>query len=92
MFEIEPLDDVQQFTSFATRIDCSSVAVSPVAAVRGHARWLRIESVGSGTLAVKMAGSGGTTRTLTVLNGTEITGKILSIETTTNVARLSVGW
>jgi hypothetical protein len=92
MFEIEPCDDIQQFTSFAAAIDLTSASVSPVAPVRGHARWLRVEDVGSGTLAVKLTGSGGTTRTLTVTAGDEFDGKFVSVETTTTVARLSVGW
>lgn len=90
MLEIENLDDIRQFTSFTTRIDCSLASVSPNAPIRGYARWVRAE--GSGTLAVKMAGSGGTTRTLTVVTGDEFVGKFLSIETTTTVSRLSVGW
>lgn len=92
MFEIEGCDDIQQFTTFATAIDLTSASVSPVAPVHGHARWMRVEDVGGGTLAVKMTGSNGTTRTLTVAAGDELDGKFVSIETTTTVARLSVGW
>lgn len=91
-FFLEVGDDIQQFTSFAATIDLTSAAVSPMGPVRGHAREIYIDSAGSATLAVKLAGSRGNTRTLTVAAGDRLQGKFLSIETTTNVTRLTVTW
>lgn len=92
-FFIEPYDDVQQYSSFASDIDLTSSAQSSAAAIRGHARGIRVDVAGSGTLALVFAGSGGTTRTFTVTTGWELpAAKILTIKSTTNVTRLTVGW
>lgn len=91
-FEIEPLDDVKQFSTFTADIDLTAAATSPAAAVRGHARWLRVETAGAGTLAVKLTGSGGTVRTLTVTDGFELTGKFTEIDVSSDLTLLTVGW
>ena len=92
-FFIEPYDDCQQYTTFTSDIDLTSTAQSSAAVIRGHARGIRVDVVGSGTLALVFSGSGGTTRTFTVTAGWELTAaKILTIKSTTNVSRVTVGW
>jgi hypothetical protein len=89
----EPLDDVQQLTTFSSDVDLTDSTSYPVAARRGHARWIRVEDVTSGTtLEVVLTGSGGTKRSLTVSAGDEFDGKFVTVGDNTSVDLISVGW
>lgn len=93
-FFIEPHDDRREYITFTSDIDLTSADQSPMGPVRGHARSLRVEDAGSGTLAVVYAGSQGTTRTFTgVAAGFELAAdKIVTIKSTTDVGKVTVGW
>lgn len=76
-------------------VDCKDYTANPSEPVdlqtdsapdgsRGACR--RILPLGTGTLAIKLAGSGGTTRTLAVTEGIAEDVQAISLETATNVA------
>lgn len=77
-------DDLQEFTSFGSVIDLYTTKVRFACQVEILA--------GSGTLSVKMAGSGGSTRVLTVNAGDIVYGKFTSIEAVSGLTRVRVGW
>jgi hypothetical protein len=77
-------EDYQTFTSFGSPIDLYTTTVR-------HARVIKIQA-GSGTISVKMAGSAGATRVLTVAAGEEVWGLFGSIESVTGVTSLRAGW
>ena len=89
--DIGPCEDLREYTSFAAQIDLTSASAgSPLART---ARYIKIVDAGSQTLAVKLTGSNGTTRTFTAcLNGDEFVGLFTTIEATTDVSKLIVGW
>lgn len=70
---IEAPADLQEFTSFAADIDCTSRATSPCASPRG-ATVIDVVDGGSGTLSVRMEGSPDTVRDLTVDTGDQVIG------------------
>ncbi len=84
MRALEVPGDLQEFTSFGAAIDLYTTKV----------RWAcQIEILaGSGTLSVKMTGSGGTTRALTVNAGDIVYGKYMSIESVSGITKVRVGW
>lgn len=51
-----------------------------------------IKVTGAGTLNVRMGGSGGNIRPLTVTDGEELYGDFLAITSVTGVTRVRVGW
>lgn len=89
----EPLDDIQQLSTFSSDIDLTDTTSYPVAKGRGFARWIRVEDVSSGTvLEVVLTGSKGTKRLLTVSAGDEFDGKFVTIGDNTSCDLISVGW
>jgi hypothetical protein len=91
-YEIEPADDIQQFTSFASAIDLTSTTY-PAAKARGHARRIIVNDITAGAiLEVQLTGSAGTARALTVAAGDVYDGKFVGITTNTTVSRLTVLW
>ena len=87
----EPLSDVKQFSSFVADIDLTV----QVGYRQQPARWIRVETVGSGTLAIVTVDSQGipATRTLTgIVAGWSASLRIVAIKSTTNVALVTVGW
>jgi hypothetical protein len=79
-------DDYHVYTSFGSPIDLYTSNTRPRPAIV-----LKVEA-GSGTVDVKMAGSHGTPRQLTVAAGEEIFGAFMSIEAVSGVTKLRVGW
>lgn len=79
-------EDYIEYTDFDPAVDL--VAARPaLQAAR------TIKCTGAGTLHVKMNGSGGETRTVTVTDGETVRGQFTSIEAgTTGVTRARVGW
>lgn len=76
--------DYETFTSFGSAIDLYATRIRPSVVLKIQA--------GSGTVSVTMAGSKGSSRTLTVAAGEEIWGAFMSIESVTGVTSLRVGW
>lgn len=91
-FEVEVHDDLQQLTTFTSDVDLTP-AGSYCPPGRQHARSIYVDDVSAGTtLAVVMAGSEGSTRTLTVAADRLLLGKFLTVKSTTDVSRITVGW
>lgn len=82
------LDHLKQFSSFGADLNMLSTSYY----ARGvPASFLRVDSVGSGSLTLQF--TDGTSETLTVAQGDEYVVKFNKIlATTTNVTRVTVGW
>lgn len=84
---IHPPADYLPISSFASPIDLYN---HPSANKNRAATVIRIHT--AGTITVKMVGSGGTSRTITVADGDELIGQFTSIESVSGVTSVEVGW
>lgn len=88
--DISPAVDVKQYATFTSDIDLK--AGPDGTDYFACAREILVNEVGSGTLAVKTIHSGTTDRTLTVLAGDRYHGQFTTIDSATNVGRITVFW
>lgn len=91
--DIQVPEDLFDYTGggLTTPVDLVGASVGGVVKKNRAAYYLKIVA-GSGTITVKMSGSVGTGRVLTVAAGEELFGKFTEISAVSGVTNVRAGW
>lgn len=88
-FGIEPPSDWIEYDAAAIGAGIDLETASPI---QGPAKIIRVITAGAGGLDVKVAGSDGVTRSLTVADNEEVLGLFTAIVSTSTATRIRVGF